>query len=207
MNRVRSAALAGILICAPASAQTNLSGVWNNFPLFHEDEPDRLPGPELGDYTGNSGHRRERSIRMDGRPHPGPDAMHTAMGFSTGTWEGDILAVRTTHLKEGRIRRNGITRSDRATVTGHFIRHGNVLTLMTSRLLPGNLQSNGAPYSANVTMVENVDVVKSDDEEWLVIDTIVTAPTCLFRTFVRSTHFKNEADGSEWDPRPCIVRW
>ena len=38
--------------CAPASAQTSLSGVWNNFPLFHEDEPDRLPGPELGDYAG-----------------------------------------------------------------------------------------------------------------------------------------------------------
>jgi hypothetical protein len=25
----------------------------------------------------------ERSIWMDGRPHPGPDALHTAMGFST----------------------------------------------------------------------------------------------------------------------------
>jgi hypothetical protein len=24
---------------------------------------------------------------------------------------------------------------------------------------------------------------------------------------VRSTHFKKEADGSKWDPQPCIVRW
>ena len=68
---------------------------------------------------------------MDGRPHPGPDAMHSAMGFSTGKWEGEILTVSTTHLKEGWVRRNGITRSDRATVTEHFIRHGNIMTLMT----------------------------------------------------------------------------
>ena len=33
-----------------ASAQINLSGQWNGF--YHEDQPDRLPGPELGDYGG-----------------------------------------------------------------------------------------------------------------------------------------------------------
>ena len=38
--------------------------------------------------------------------------MHTAMGFSTGKWDGDILVVTTTHLKEGWTRRNGLTRSD-----------------------------------------------------------------------------------------------
>ena len=82
------------------------------------------------------------------------------------------------------------------------------LAVETSRLLPGYLQSNGAPYSANATMLENFDVVKqANGEEWLIIDTIVTDPTYLFRTFVRSTHFKKEADGSRWDPQPCIVRW
>jgi len=34
----------------PASAQIQLSGVWN--PRTHEDQPDRGPGPDLGDYTG-----------------------------------------------------------------------------------------------------------------------------------------------------------
>ena len=33
-----------------AAAQINLSGQWNGF--YHEDQPDRLPGPELGDYGG-----------------------------------------------------------------------------------------------------------------------------------------------------------
>src|SRR5689334_20189655 len=38
--------------CLPAVAQVNLSGVWDNLGILHEDWPDRLFGPELGDYTG-----------------------------------------------------------------------------------------------------------------------------------------------------------
>jgi hypothetical protein len=174
-------ALAGI----PALAQVNLSGVWAN--KLHEDWPDRLPGPELGDYGGiplNAAARMraeswdaslitlpeyqcrvhpsdyassfadiriwqdidrdtqklvaihihhfawatERTIWMDGRPHPPDYAQHTSMGFSTGKWEGDKLVVTTTHLKEAWIRRNGVPRSDRAVVTEYFIRHGDGLT-------------------------------------------------------------------------------
>jgi hypothetical protein len=82
------------------------------------------------------------------------------------------------------------------------------LTVDTSRLIPGYLQTNGVPYSANATMVENFDVVNEPNgEQWLIIDTIVTDPTYLFRTFIRSTHFKKEANGSKWDPQPCIVKW
>ena len=33
----------------------------------------------------------ERTIWMDGRPHPADYALHTSMGFSTGKWDGDIL--------------------------------------------------------------------------------------------------------------------
>ncbi|PYS52348.1 MAG: hypothetical protein DMG13_16355 [Acidobacteria bacterium] len=42
-----------------------------------------------------------------------------------------MLTVTTTHLKTGWIRRNGIPRSDKATLTEHFIRHGNYLTLVS----------------------------------------------------------------------------
>ncbi len=69
----------------------------------------------------------QRVIWMDGRSHPPEHALHTAMGFSTGEWDGHVLKVTTTHLREGFIRRNGIARSDRATVTEHFIRHGSYL--------------------------------------------------------------------------------
>ena len=64
-------------------------------------------------------------------PRPSAYAQHTWQGFSTGEWEGDMLKVTTTHLKEGWLRRNGVPRSDRATLIEYFIRHGNYLTLVT----------------------------------------------------------------------------
>ena len=53
------------------------------------------------------------------------------MGFSTGSWEGDALVVTTTHIKQMWHRRNGIPQSDRVTLTEHYLRHGNVPTLVT----------------------------------------------------------------------------
>jgi glyoxylase-like metal-dependent hydrolase (beta-lactamase superfamily II) len=50
------------------------------------------------------------------------------MGFSTGRWDGDRLIVRTTHIKQGWHRRNGVPQSDKTTLTEHYIRHGNHLT-------------------------------------------------------------------------------
>jgi hypothetical protein len=72
-----------------------------------------------------------RTIYMDGRPPPSAYAQHTWQGFSTGEWEGDMLKVNTTHLKEGWLRRNGVPRSEKATLVEYFIRHGNYLTLVT----------------------------------------------------------------------------
>jgi hypothetical protein len=68
---------------------------------------------------------------MDGRPHPSENAPHTWQGFSTGEWDGDMLKVTTTHLKEGWVRRNGLVRSDRATLLEYYIRHGSYFTLVT----------------------------------------------------------------------------
>jgi hypothetical protein len=73
----------------------------------------------------------ERMIYMDGRPHPSENAPHTWQGFSTGEWDGDMLKVVTTHMKEGWVRRNGLPRSDRATLIEYFIRHGEYFTLVT----------------------------------------------------------------------------
>jgi hypothetical protein len=74
----------------------------------------------------------ERTIWMDGRPHPSEDAPHTWLGFSTGRWEGGSLIVTTTHLKNTWLRRNGPPRSDKATLVERFTRHGNYLTIVTS---------------------------------------------------------------------------
>ena len=187
MIRVLSMAL---LLSAPGFAQTDFSGSWA--PLYHEDLPDRIPGPELGDYLGlplNDAARlradsydadrisvvseyqcrphssdysmrglanmrvdairepvtqrviafhtrinfqeMERTIWLDGRSHPSEYAPHTWQGFSTATWNENMLDIYTTHLKESYLKRNGVPRSDQATFTEHWVRHGDYLTVAT----------------------------------------------------------------------------
>ncbi len=74
-----------------------------------------------------STYEQNRTIWMDGRPHPPEAAAHTWMGFSTGKWEGNTLTVYTTHMKQGYLRRNGLPESDKATLIEHFMRHGDYL--------------------------------------------------------------------------------
>jgi hypothetical protein len=75
-----------------------------------------------------STYEQQRTIWMDGRPHPGPNAPHTWMGFSTGVWQGNMLIVTTTHMKQGWHRRENIPSSDEVTSIEHWIRNGNVWT-------------------------------------------------------------------------------
>jgi hypothetical protein len=176
-----------MLAASPAGAQVDFTGQWA--PLYHEDTIERIPGPELGDYTGlplsEAGRLRaeswdadrisvvqeyqcrphssdyslrglaplrvwadydasqrivafnthigayenRRTIYLDGRPHPPSYAAHTFQGFSTGVWEGNMLTITTTHLKENYLRRNGVPRSSKATVVEHWTIHGNYLTV------------------------------------------------------------------------------
>jgi len=73
---------------------------------------------------------QDRTIWMDGRPHPPTEAPHTWQGFSTGKWVGNQLVVTTTHLKQSVIERNGVPRSDAATTVEHFMRYGDILTVV-----------------------------------------------------------------------------
>ncbi len=175
----------------PASAQIDLAGEWAA-RSGHEDQPHRVVGPELGDYTGiplNDAARlkartwnasvlsqrerqaqphpatysmrgpgpnfrmnkvvdprtfellaytltglfgnADRTIWLDGRPHPSELAEHTWNGFSTGTWVGGALKVFTTHIKAGTVQRNGVPTSAKATMTEYFFRHGDHLALAT----------------------------------------------------------------------------
>ena len=73
-------------------------------------------------------YEQHRIIWMDGRPHPGPNAPHTWMGFSTGVWEGNMLTITTTHIKQGWYRRENIPSSDEQTTIEHWVKNGNVWT-------------------------------------------------------------------------------
>lgn len=212
---------AALLLSVPVFAQIDFSGEWA--PRFYEDQPERVPGPDLGDYLGlpiNDAARMraqtwnaslltlrewqcrphsadyiwrgpsqlriwkevdpvsrqitafhaewlrsvDRPIYLDGRPHPPESAPHTWAGFSTGKWDGDILTTTVTHLKEGYIRRNGVPRGDRATLTEHWMRHG----------------------------------------DWLTVVTIVTDPDYLSEPFIRSTDYQLDLH-QQIPPYPCEV--
>ena len=68
------------LAARPASAQIDLSGIWA--PIMHEDAPERVPGPEIGDYAGLpiTAEARSRALTWDAslltipehqcQPHP-----------------------------------------------------------------------------------------------------------------------------------------
>jgi hypothetical protein len=97
-----------------------------NLRIWDEKDPQSQRVIAIRQYI--STYEQNRTIWMDGRPHPPADAPHTWMGFSTGKWEGNILTVYTTHIKQGELRRNGLPESDEATLTEHFIRNGDYLT-------------------------------------------------------------------------------
>jgi hypothetical protein len=94
--------------------------------IWEEKDPDTQQVVAMKHYI--STYEQTRTIWMDGRPHPSENAPHTFMGFSTGEWEGDILTVTTTHIKQGWVRRNGLPESDKATLREHFIMHGDTFT-------------------------------------------------------------------------------
>ena len=72
----------------------------------------------------------EETFYMDGRPHPPWYAPYTWQGFSTGKWEGDILAVTTDHMKNNLLKWTGIPRSEKAVLNRHFMRHEDYLTMV-----------------------------------------------------------------------------
>jgi hypothetical protein len=84
---------------------------------------------------------------------------------------------------------------------------GRTLEVHTSHLLPGYLRKNGVPYSAETTVTEYFDrFSEPDGTEWFTVTTVVTDPVHLGMPFVTTTDFRQERDGSKWDPRACSAR-
>jgi hypothetical protein len=113
--------------------QVHVSPYMNRSPTRLEFSEERDPETQrviaIKLYISN--YQQTRTIWMDGRPHPSEYAAHTWMGFSTGKWEGPVLTVFTTHIKQGFVRRNGLPESDQATLIEHFMRYGNIMTILS----------------------------------------------------------------------------
>jgi hypothetical protein len=78
------------------------------------------------------------------------------------------------------------------------------LKIVTTRLRPGFLRSNGVPYSANATLTEYFDLVDfPDGHSYLVVSTTVEDPVNLAAPYLTSVHFRKQADASGWNPSAC----
>jgi hypothetical protein len=95
------------------------------------EERDPVTHTLIAIHESISTYEQHRVIWMDGRPHPGPYAAHTWMGFSTGVWEGNMLTITTTHIKQGWYRRENIPSSDEQTTLEHWVKNGNVWSHIT----------------------------------------------------------------------------
>ena len=81
---------------------------------------------------------------------------------------------------------------------------GGSLKVVTTNTTGGWVRKNGVPYSQNAVVTEYFDrFAGPDGAEWLTVLTLVDDPLNFNGPFMTSTHFKREADGSKWRPRPC----
>ena len=81
------------------------------------------------------------------------------------------------------------------------------LKVVTTNLKPGYLRKNGVPYSENAVLTEYFNVVGDQATgRWLIVTSVVDDPTYLTQRFITSSHFKQEADGSKWNPTACTNR-
>jgi len=80
------------------------------------------------------------------------------------------------------------------------------LKVVTTKMKPGYLRRNGVPYSANAVLTEFFDrTTEPNGDSWLILTSVVDDPAYLNLPFMLTTHFKREADGSKFRPRPCEV--
>jgi len=129
-----------------------------NLHIWEEKDPQSQRVIAIKNYI--STYEQTRTIWMDGRPHPSQWAAHTWMGFSTGKWEGNMLTVYTTHIKQGWLRRNGLPESDQATLIEHFIRHGEVLTHVSIVTDPVYL-------TEPLIKTQNFNLIVQEGQNWL----------------------------------------
>lgn len=150
-----------------ASAETDLSGEWT--PRYHEDLPERIPGPALGEYHGiplnDAARRRAESwsasilsvLEHQCVPHPadygtrGPSHMRIWKEVDRDTQQ--LVAIRMRISAWGTERAIWMDgRAHPPPYAAHTwqgfstgVWNGNVLTVTTTHLKPGWIRRNGVP--------------------------------------------------------------
>ena len=205
-----------------ASAQIQLSGVWN--PMrSHEDDQDRGPGPDLGDYTGlpiNDAARlfaeswdasRLTLQEHQCRVHVAPYIFHGPLRLRI--WEEkdpetqQVIAIKnyiSTYEQTRTIWMDG--RPHPSAYAPHTfmgfstgVWEGDTLTVTTTHLKQGWLRRNGVPESDQTTVVEHF----IRHGQYFTHIAIITDPVYLAEPMIRSTDFQYVVDDNGPWLWPC----
>jgi cyclase len=190
-----------------AFAQRDLSGNWA--ALYHEDQPHRIPGPDLGDYTGiplnDAGRLKadswDASIltlrEHQAKPHPSTYSLRGPANIRINR-EVDPVTQQTIGFELfgtfGQATRL-IWLDGRPHPPEHAAHtwagfstarwDGNALEVLTTHLKVGWLQRNGVAHSDRATMTERFIRHGS----YLTVVTIVDDPIYLEEPFIRTTNW------------------
>jgi cyclase len=190
-----------------ASAETDLSGEWT--PRYHEDLPERIPGPALGEYHGiplnDAARRRAESwsasilsvLEHQCVPHPadyatrGPSHMRIWKEVDRNTQQ--LVAIRMRISAWGTERAIWMDgRSHPPPYAAHTwqgfstgVWNGNVLTVTTTHLKPGWIRRNGVPRSETAVLREHF--IRRGNH--LTHISVVDDPAFLTEPFIRSQNW------------------
>jgi hypothetical protein len=211
------AVVALALLAAPAFAQVDLSGVWS--PVFHEDYPERIPGPELVDYLGLPINAAARQWALSWDPsrltlQEHQCQVHTVAYIYRGPlllhiWDErdpqtqNVVAIRQyisnyeqsrTIYMDGRPHPPGYTvHTWMGFSTGRW--DGNILTVTTDHIKQGWHRRNGLPSSDLITLTEHF--IRHGDHMTHV--SIVTDPVYLAEPLIKSQDFvKATSTSGNW---------
>jgi cyclase len=214
--------LAALFASAVAYAQIDPAGEWA--PQFHEDQPERIPGPEIGDYLGIPINNAAR-LRADAwdaslltvpehqcKPHPsdysprGPANLRISKMIDRDTQQ---LVAYQTHISweapERIIWMDGrphppawAPHTWQGFSTGKW--EGDMLTITTTHLKIGWIRRNGIPRSDRAAVVEHW----IRHENYLTWVVIITDPVYLTEPFIRTTDFRQDPD-QQIAPYPCEI--
>ena len=200
--------LALMFFSRPALAQMDLVGEWA--PQYHEDQPERLGGPAIGDFAGlpinDAGRLAAESWDADilsvpehqCKPHPadysprGPANMRIWKEVDPLT--GEVIAFRT-HIQwqapERWIYMDGRPHPDefaphtwQGFSTGTWI--GPILKVVTTHLKKGWIRRNGVPRSDQAELTEYF----YRHGEYLTWAVIINDPVYLSEPMIRTTDFR-----------------
>lgn len=219
-TRACAPVLLGLLLLPSVSiAQVDLSGEWQG--LRHEDQLERGPGPEIGDYTGLpiNAAARQRALGWDASlltvpehqcsPHP---ANYGAMHGNLRIWKEvdpqsqDVIAWHLLHESYNRFRvvymdgRPRPSDDERHTwqgfSTGRWV--GNTLEITTTDMKESRIRRNGVEHSDEAVLIETL----ARHSDILTFVSILNDPHSLEEPYIHSRNFTLNTN-QFMRPYPC----